>query len=45
MQLPLAALATADLVVLVVCGLLALRGAFKGFAWQAVRPVGLVGAV
>jgi membrane protein required for colicin V production len=39
---PLAALATPDLVVLAVCALFALRGAWKGFAWQAVRTIGLV---
>lgn len=43
--LPIAALGTADLIVLVVCALLALRGAIKGFVWQAVRTMGLIGAV
>lgn len=38
-------LSTPDLIVLVVGGVLAVRGAFKGFAWQAVRTVGLVGAI
>ena len=38
-------IATPDIIVLVVCGLFALRGAFKGFAWQAVRTVGFVGAI
>ena len=39
------AISMPDLVVAVLCGILAVRGAFKGFAWQAVRTVGLVAAV
>lgn len=43
---PLAtALTTLDLAVLGVCGLFALRGAFKGFVWQAVRLTALFGAL
>jgi uncharacterized membrane protein required for colicin V production len=38
-------LSTPDLIVLVVGGLFAVRGAFKGFAWQAVRTSALVGAI
>lgn len=34
-----------DLGVLGLCGLFALRGALKGFAWQAVRLVALFGAL
>lgn len=33
---------TPDLIVLGVCLLFAVRGAWKGFAWQAVRTVGLI---
>ncbi len=40
-----AALTTPDTIVLVVCLLLAIRGTFKGFAWQAVRTVGLWAAI
>jgi uncharacterized membrane protein required for colicin V production len=38
---PLAAITTPDVVALGICGLWAIRGAFKGFAWQLVRLVGL----
>lgn len=38
-------ISTPDLVVAVLCGILAVRGAFKGFAWTAVRTVGLIAAV
>ena len=38
-------LGTADGIVLAVCVVLAIRGAFKGFAWQAVRTVGLIAAL
>lgn len=38
-------LTTLDLVVLGLCGLFALRGAFKGFVWQAVRLAALFGAL
>jgi uncharacterized membrane protein required for colicin V production len=41
----LAAITTPDVVVLGVCALWAIRGAFKGFAWQLVRLVGLAGAL
>jgi uncharacterized membrane protein required for colicin V production len=41
----LAALTVPDTIVLVVCGLMGLRGALKGFAWQAVRTAALVGAI
>jgi uncharacterized membrane protein required for colicin V production len=34
-----------DTIVLVVCLIVAVRGAFKGFVWQAVRTVGLIGAL
>ena len=44
--MPLAlALTTLDLVVLGLCALFALRGAMKGFVWQAVRLVALFGAL
>ncbi len=43
--MPVAALTTPDMIVLVVCLLLAVRGTFKGFAWQAVRTVGLWAAI
>ena len=39
------ALSTQDWIVVGVCGVFAVRGAFKGFAWQAVRTVGLVAAI
>lgn len=39
------ALTTLDLVVLGLCGVFALRGAFKGFVWQAVRLAALFGAL
>ena len=42
MPVPLAALGTVDLCVLVFCSLFAIRGAFKGFVWQALRTLGLV---
>jgi uncharacterized membrane protein required for colicin V production len=38
-------LTTPDTIVLIACGVLGLRGAFKGFAWQLVRTLGLVGAL
>jgi uncharacterized membrane protein required for colicin V production len=38
-------LTTLDLVVLALVAVFALRGAFKGFVWQAVRLVALFGAV
>jgi uncharacterized membrane protein required for colicin V production len=38
-------LTTPDTIVLVACGALGIRGALKGFAWQAVRTVGLIGAL
>lgn len=38
-------LATPDLIVLGIVALFGVRGAFKGFAWQAVRTAGLVGAI
>lgn len=41
----LAALSTPDTIVAIVCALAAVRGAFKGFAWQVVRLLGLVGAL
>ena len=41
----LAALTVPDTIVLGICLILALRGAWKGFVWQAVRTVGLVGAL
>ncbi|MFV1959767.1 MAG: CvpA family protein [Planctomycetota bacterium] len=40
-----ATIATPDVVVALLCGILAVRGAMKGFAWQAVRTVGLIAAV
>ena len=39
----LAAITFPDAVVLGVCALVGIRGAIKGFAWQAVRTVGLIG--
>lgn len=39
------AISMPDLVVAVLCGFLAVRGAFKGFAWTAVRTIGLIAAV
>jgi uncharacterized membrane protein required for colicin V production len=39
------AVTTVDGVVLAVVGLMVLRGLWKGFAWQAVRTVGLVAAL
>jgi uncharacterized membrane protein required for colicin V production len=46
MPSPFAAfVSTVDGIVLVVIGLMVLRGLWKGFAWQAVRTVGLVGAL
>ncbi|MDJ0975601.1 MAG: CvpA family protein [Planctomycetota bacterium] len=41
----LASLSTPDTIVLVMCVVLAIRGAFKGFTWQLVRTVGLIGAI
>jgi uncharacterized membrane protein required for colicin V production len=38
------ALSTLDTIGLVLVLIFAIRGAFKGFAWQAFRTVGLVGA-
>ena len=43
--LPLAELTAADSIVLVVCLVLAVRGAIKGFVWQAVRTIGLIAAL
>lgn len=45
MPLPLASLTTPDVIVLVVCLVLAVRGAFKGFTWQVIRTAGLIGAL
>jgi uncharacterized membrane protein required for colicin V production len=39
------AVSTIDGIVLVLVGFMVLRGVTKGFAWQAVRTVGLVGAL
>ncbi|MHC5012753.1 MAG: CvpA family protein, partial [Planctomycetota bacterium] len=39
-----ATLTTPDTIVLIVCAILAVRGAFKGFAWQSVRTLGLIAA-
>ena len=39
------AISTPDLIVAILCGILAVRGALKGFAWQAVRTIGLIAAV
>lgn len=41
----LAALTTLDTIAAVLVAVFALRGAFKGFAWQALRTVGLFGAI
>ena len=41
----LAALSTPDTIVAVVCVVAAVRGAVKGFAWQVVRTIGLMGAL
>lgn len=41
----LAALTTVDAAVLVVSGFFALRGAVKGFAWQVVRTLALLGGL
>lgn len=41
----LAALSTPDTIVAIVCAVAAVRGAVKGFAWQVVRTIGLVGAL
>ena len=44
--MPVAAtLTTPDLIVLGICAVLALRGAIKGFTWQLIQTVGLVGAI
>jgi uncharacterized membrane protein required for colicin V production len=40
-----AALSTPDVIVLLVCAVVAVRGAWKGFAWQIVRTVGLIAAI
>jgi membrane protein required for colicin V production len=40
-----AALTTLDIAVLAVCALFALRGALRGFVWQAVRLVALFAAL
>lgn len=40
-----ASLSTPDTIVLVLCVVLAIRGAFKGFTWQLIRTVGLIGAI
>jgi membrane protein required for colicin V production len=34
-----------DTIVLVVCLIVGIRGAFKGFVWQAIRTAGLIGAL
>jgi len=34
-----------DSIVLVVCLVVGVRGAFKGFVWQAIRTIGLIGAL
>ena len=39
------ALTTPDTIVLVVCVVVAIRGAIKGFAWQSVRTLGLIAAL
>ena len=39
----LAALSTPDTIVAIVCAVAAVRGAVKGFAWQVVRTIGLIG--
>jgi uncharacterized membrane protein required for colicin V production len=41
----LAALTIPDTIVLAVCLLLSVRGAVRGFAWQAVRTAGLIAAL
>jgi len=41
----LAALSTPDTIVVIVCAVAAVRGAVKGFAWQIVRTIGLIGAL
>ena len=41
----LAALSTPDTIVAIVCAVAAVRGAVKGFAWQVVRTIGLIGAL
>lgn len=41
----LATLSTPDAIVGIVCALAAVRGAFKGFAWQVVRLIGLIAAL
>ena len=41
----LAALTIPDAVVLAVCLLLGVRGAVRGFVWQAIRTVGLIAAL
>jgi uncharacterized membrane protein required for colicin V production len=41
----LAALSTPDTIVAIICAVAAVRGAVKGFAWQVVRTIGLVGAL
>jgi uncharacterized membrane protein required for colicin V production len=40
-----AALPLTDLIVGIVCGLAAIRGFLKGFAWQVVKVLGLVAAL
>lgn len=41
----LASLTAPDSIVLVVCLIVGIRGAFKGFIWQAIRTIGLLGAL
>ena len=38
-------LTTPDLIVLGVCVVLGIRGGMKGFAWQLIRTIGLLGAL
>jgi uncharacterized membrane protein required for colicin V production len=45
MTVPLAALTIPDAIVLAVCLLLGVRGAVRGFVWQAIRTVGLIAAL
>jgi len=45
MPATLAALTIPDAIVLAVCLLLGVRGAVRGFVWQAIRTVGLIGAL
>ena len=45
MTVCLAALTVPDAIVLAVCLLLGVRGAVRGFVWQAIRTVGLIAAL